>query len=193
VEFELVTIGTSLGGLAALQTVLKELPKEFSAAIAIVQHRHPESNNTLVSLLQTSTPLPVHEVEDKDSILPGHVYMAPANYHLLVEQGYFSLSVDAPVSYARPSIDVLLETAADAYGDRLIGILLTGANQDGVKGLATVKAEGGVTIVQDPATAESKILPTAAINKVPVDWILPLSSISNCLIRLCPSAGEQEW
>jgi two-component system chemotaxis response regulator CheB len=185
VPYELVAMGTSLGGLSALKTLLKSLPREFRAAIAIVQHRHRESDQSLSSFLQHFTALPVHEVEDKEHIQPGHVYLAPADYHLLVEPGYFSLSIDEPVSYARPSIDVLLESAADAYGERAIGVILTGANQDGVQGLSVLKARGGVAIVQDPDTAESPILPSAAIATVAVDWVLPLSKIAPHLIHLC--------
>ena len=188
--FELVVMGTSLGGLSALRNMLIRLPKDFPAAIAIVQHRHKDSDITLTAFLQQFTPLPVGEVEDKTKILPGHIYMAPADYHLLVEPGYFSLSKDEPVSYARPSIDVLLESAADAYGQRLIGLLLTGANQDGVQGLAAVKARGGVTIVQSPETAECPVLPRAAIATVAVDQILPLSDIAAHLIHLCSPAGR---
>ncbi|MBD0334051.1 MAG: chemotaxis protein CheB [Cyanobacteria bacterium Co-bin13] len=188
--FELVVVGTSLGGLSALRNMLRSLPRDFPTAIAIVQHRHKDSDIALTAFLQQFTSLPVGEVEDKTQILPGHVYMAPANYHLLVEPGIFSLSTDEPVSYARPSIDVLLESAADAYGERLIGVLLTGANQDGVQGLAAVKARGGATIVQSPETAECPVLPQAAIASVSVDQVLPLSAITAHLIHLCSPAGR---
>jgi len=189
VAYELIAIGTSLGGLSALKTLLGYLPKEFPAALAVVQHRHRESDEVLSSFLQQFTLLPVHEVEDKEQIQPGNVYFAPADYHLLVESGYFSLSIDEPVSYARPSIDVLFESTADAYAERAIGVLLTGANQDGVQGLSILKARGGMTIVQDPDTAESPTLPNAAIANVAVDLILPLSQIAPQLIQLCTSAG----
>ncbi|MGI0484576.1 chemotaxis protein CheB [Pantanalinema rosaneae CENA516] len=183
--FKLITIGASLGGLAALRTILKHLPTNLPAAIAIVQHRHKESANTLAAHLQQFTPLPVYEVEDKQIISPGEVYLAPADYHLLVEPGYFSLSTDDPVSYARPSIDVLLESAADAYGEQAIGVLLTGANQDGVRGLFAIKVHGGLAIVQLPETAESPVLPMAAISTVAIDWILPLEQIAAHLVQLC--------
>ncbi len=188
--YELIAIGTSLGGLSALKTLLNYIPEGFPAAMAIVQHRHRESDQELSSFLQKFTVLPVHEVEDKERIQPGHVYFAPADYHLLVESGYFSLSVDAPVSYARPSIDVLLESAADAYGDRAIGVLLTGANQDGVRGLSRLKAQGGIAIVQDPDTAESSVLPTAAIAAVSVDRVLPLAQIAPYLVHLCDPSTD---
>ncbi len=187
--YELIVIGTSLGGLSALKILLGALPKEFSAAIAVVQHRHRESDPSLGTFLQQFTVLPVHEVEDKERIQPGHVFLAPADYHLLVEYGYFSLSVDEPVSYARPSIDVLLESAADVYSDRVIGIILTGANQDGVQGLMALQSRGGMTIVQDPATAESPVLPKAAIAAAAADWVLPLGDIAPRLIHLCATTG----
>jgi two-component system, chemotaxis family, protein-glutamate methylesterase/glutaminase len=190
VAYELIVMGTSLGGLAALKTLLGALPKDFAVALAVVQHRHRESDPGLDIFLQQFTALPVHEVEDKQSIWPGHVYLAPAGYHLLVESGYFSLSTDEPVSYACPSIDVLLESAADAYQDRAIGVILTGANEDGVKGLLALKAQGGVTIVQDPDTAESPVLPRAAIAAHAADWVLPLPQIAAHLIHLCEPTGD---
>jgi two-component system, chemotaxis family, protein-glutamate methylesterase/glutaminase len=189
VTYQLIAIGTSLGGLSALKTLLGALPQDFSAALAIVQHRHRESDPGLGSFLQQFTVLPVHEVEDKERIQPGHVYLAPADYHLLVEYGYFSLSVDEPVSYARPSIDVLLESASDSYNEHVIGVILTGANQDGVQGLATLKARGGMTIVQAPDTAESPVLPRAAIAAVAVDAVLPLAQIATRLMHLCAVGG----
>ncbi|HSM82875.1 MAG TPA: chemotaxis protein CheB [Nodosilinea sp.] len=188
--YELIAIGTSLGGLSALKTLLGGLPRGFSAALAVVQHRHRESDLSLGSFLQQFTALPVHEVEDKERLQPGHIYLAPADYHLLVERGYFSLSIDDPVAYARPSIDVLLESVADTYQERAIGVLLTGANQDGVRGLAALKARGGTTIVQDPATAESPILPRAALAAIAIDWVLPLAQIAPQLVHLCDPAGE---
>ena len=188
--FKIVVIGTSLGGLSALKIVLENLPADFPVPIAIVQHRHKESDNTLKQFLQQHSLLPIQEVEDKDEILPGHVYLAPADYHLLVEQGYFALSTDEPVSYARPSIDVLFESAADIYGEQVIAIILTGANQDGRQGIKKVKARGGLAIVQEPATAESSIMPEAAISAVAVDWILSLSDIAAQIVKLCHSTQK---
>jgi two-component system, chemotaxis family, protein-glutamate methylesterase/glutaminase len=185
VSFKIVVIGTSLGGLSALKIILQSLPGDFSVPIAIVQHRHKESNNALQQLLQESISLPIKEVEDKDEILPKHIYLAPADYHLLLEEGHFALSTDEPVSYARPSIDVLFESAADIYGEQVIGIILTGANHDGVQGLKKIQARGGITIVQEPATAESSIMPEAAISAVAVNWILTLSDIADRLVKLC--------
>lgn len=183
--FEIVVIGTSVGGLSALQVVLGGLAEEFSAAIAIVQHRHKESGVILSQVLQRQIALPIKEAEDKDLLQSGHIYLAPSDYHLLVEPGYLSLSTDEPVSYARPSIDVLFESAADAYGKRTIGVILTGANQDGAQGLAQIKAVGGYTIVQEPSSAENKVMPEAAIAATTIDQILPLNKVAPYLMHLC--------
>lgn len=182
--FKIVVVGTSLGGLSALKVLLKALPRDFPLPIAIVQHRHKESERSLSTFLQQFSSLPIQEVEDKDELLPGHVYLAPADYHLLVEPGCFALSTDEPVLYARPSIDVLFESAADVYAEKTIGIILTGANQDGTQGLARIKACGGWAIVQEPATAESVTMPKSAIATLPVDAILPLEEIAPYLVKL---------
>ena len=186
-EIELVVIGTSLGGLAALKVVLGKLAANFALPIAVVQHRHRESDRSLSQFLQASLQLPIVEVEDKDPIKPGRVYLAPPDYHLLVEVGHFALSTDAPVLYARPSIDVLFESAADAYGSQTVGIVLTGANYDGAAGLARIQAAGGRAIVQDPATAEGRVMPEAAIAAVPTATVLSLSAIADYLSFCCDS------
>ncbi|MGV0027532.1 chemotaxis protein CheB [Phormidesmis priestleyi] len=183
--YALVVIGTSLGGLSALKKVIPEIPESFTVPIAIVQHRHHDSDHSLSQLLQRYSSLPICDVEDKEEILPGQIYIAPADYHLLIEPGHFALSTDEPVSFARPSIDVLFESAAEVYRHRVIGVLLTGANQDGAQGLATIKVQGGFTIVQDPATAESPIMPESAIATTLIDQVLPLSKIAACLVNLC--------
>lgn len=190
--FHLIVIGTSWGGLRALELLLSNLPLGFSVPVAIVQHRHKDSDDTLVSFLRKHSVLPVAEAEDKMLIQPGHVYLAPANYHLLVEveqdvERYycFSLSVEAPVLHARPSIDVLFESAARVYADQVIGVVLTGASHDGAQGLAKIKACGGVAIVQDPTTAESPTMPQAAIAATSIDHILSLADIPPCLAKLC--------
>lgn len=181
----LVVIGASVGGLLALETILRGLNDRFLVPIVIVQHRHRASTGTIKSFLQDSTALAVQEVEDKDKILPGYVYLAPANYHLLVELTHFVLSIDEPVSYACPSIDVLFETAADAFAERTIGVILTGANHDGAAGSAAIKQQGGTLVVQEPATAESAVMPLAALARTPADWVLPLDKIADCLNQLC--------
>ena len=184
-RFDLIVIGCSLGGMRALQTIFKALTQDFCVPIAIVQHRYKASNEALPSFLHRSTELPVVDVEDKQPIEQGTIYLAPADYHLLVERGRFSLSVDAAVAYSRPSIDVLFESAADAYRDTLIGVVLTGANADGARGAALIKRRGGFVIVQDPATAEAPAMPQAAIEAAKVDRILPLEKIGPFLVELC--------
>ncbi|NJO79112.1 MAG: chemotaxis protein CheB [Cyanobacteria bacterium RM1_2_2] len=181
----LVVIGASLGGLTTLRTILQGLATTFSAPIAIVQHRHKESKTGMTKALQLHSPLPIREVEDKDAILPGYVYLAPADYHLLVEPDHFVLSVDEPVSYARPSIDVLFESAAESYAEQTIGVILTGANQDGALGASAIKAQGGTIIVQEPTTATSAVMPTAALNQTTADWVLPPTQIARRLNALC--------
>lgn len=209
--FKIVVIGTSLGGLRALEILLAGLPANFNLPVAVVQHRHAESDQLLTIFLQRFSRLTVVEAEDKQPIHLGQVYLAPANYHLLIEapvdgtpQPHFALSTDAPVEYARPSIDVLFESAANTYAERTIGVILTGASHDGAQGLATIKAYGGIAIVQDPQTAECPVMPKAALTKlVPedgavetstaelgVDWVLPLAEIASTLVTLSQAAGR---
>jgi two-component system chemotaxis response regulator CheB len=182
--YEIVVVGTSWGGLAALRALLGGLPRGFALPVAVVQHRHKDSDRLLATLLQERTPLTVCEVEDKQPILPGFLFIAPADYHLLVERGHFSLSTDAPVRYSRPSIDVAFTSAADSYGVRAAGVVLTGANADGAEGLATIAKRGGLAIVQSPATAESPTMPRAAIEAVPAARVLPIAAIADLLVTL---------
>ena len=182
---KIVVIGTSTGGLAALQVLLPGLAEEHDCAVVVVQHRGKDPGSHLCSFLQKSSRLPVGEPEDKEPILPGRVYLAPRDYHLLIEKGNFALSVEAPVSFARPSIDVLFESAADSYGERVVGVILTGANGDGARGLARIKAAGGVALVQEPSTAQARAMPEAAIAATRVDRILPLGEVAPFLNNLC--------
>jgi two-component system chemotaxis response regulator CheB len=190
VAFEIVVVGTSTGGLKALQVMLSGLPADFSLPIALVQHRGKGSESGLCEVLSQCTSLPVSEPEDKEPILRGHVYLAPRDYHLLIENGTFALSTDLPVAYARPSIDVLFESAADEYEERAIGVILTGANRDGARGLAQLKSRGGLTLVEDPGSAASREMPEAAIAGTKVDFILPLDEIAPCLAKLSNSANS---
>lgn len=182
---ELIVMGCSLGGMRALQTILGGLPKDFPVPIAIAQHRHKASNEGLPAFLRKTSKLPVVDVDDKQWIRPGTVYLAPADYHLLVDRGEFSLSVDAAVAYSRPSIDVLFESAADAYRDHLVGIILTGANADGARGAERIRECNGFLIVQDPAEAEAPSMPQATIQRTRVDRILPLDRIAPFLVEIC--------
>lgn len=191
--YEVIAIGTSWGGLQALSTLLSGLSADVSAAIVIVQHRAPASSRGLLEeLLRRRGDRPVLEPHDKQPIEPGHVYVAPADYHLLVEDGRFALSTESRVQYARPSIDVLFESVADTYAERAIGIVLTGANQDGAAGLAAIKARGGVAVIQDPDTAERRTMPDAALAATVADAVLPLAEIPNFLYGLCCGDGAQK-
>ncbi len=190
---ELIVVGASLGGFDALAALLGALPEDYPLPLAVVQHRSVDSEDLLPVLLQRMTRLPLAEVEDKQPILPGRVYIAPANYHLLVERNHFALSVDDRVRFARPSIDVLFESAADAYRERLAAVLLSGSNDDGAHGIARVKARGGLAIVQDPASAESARMPAAAIAASPVDYVLPLAGIAQLLTELIGRSEDTVW
>ncbi|HEX3582202.1 MAG TPA: chemotaxis protein CheB [Thermoanaerobaculia bacterium] len=184
-EVRLIVIGCSLGGMHALTTIFGELPETFPVPIAVVQHRYRTSNEGLPAYFRRHSRLQVVDADDKQWIRAGSVYLAPANYHLLVEDGEFSLSVDEAVAFSRPSVDVLFESAADAYREAVVGIILTGANADGARGVARIKKNGGFVIVQDPKTAEAPEMPQAAIASATVDRILPLERIGPFLVELC--------
>jgi two-component system chemotaxis response regulator CheB len=183
---DLIAIGCSLGGMHALQTILQGLPKEFCLPVIVAQHRHKRSNEGLPAFLRRSTHLDVVDADDKQHIKPGTIYLAPADYHLLVDRGgEINLSVDEAVRYSRPSIDVLFESAADAYAKSLIAVILTGANEDGTRGAARVKKRGGTVVAQDPKTAEAPVMPQSAIDAGVVDQILPLDQIASFLVERC--------
>ena len=188
-RYGLVTIGASWGGLQATETLLSALPDSFETPIAIAQHRAVDSGSGALSrMLSLRSGLDVCEASDKDAIEPRRVYVAPPDYHLLVEPGGFALSIDEPVQFSRPSIDVMFETAADAYGPELIAVVLTGANADGAAGLVAVKRMGGTTIVQDPASAERAEMPRSAIATGAADHVLPLEEIAPKLASLVGAA-----
>jgi two-component system chemotaxis response regulator CheB len=182
--YSIVAIGTSWGGLSAMTQLLRALPEDFAIPIVIVQHRSKDSDHLLSHLLQDSTGLEVCEIEDKDVLEAGRVHVAPANYHVMLEPGYASLTVEEPVRYSRPSIDVMFESAADAYGPGAIGVVLTGANEDGARGLARIVKRGGRALVQDPKTAEIPVMPAAALREVPSAEVLPLQALGPRLIEL---------
>jgi two-component system, chemotaxis family, protein-glutamate methylesterase/glutaminase len=182
--YSIVGIGSSWGGLAAMSQLLGGLPGDFSVPIVVVQHRSSDSDRLLADLLQDATDLTVSEAEDKEPLTAGTVYIAPANYHILVEDGFLSLTLDAPVRFSRPSIDVMLSSAADTYGATAIGVVLTGANEDGARGLADIVKRGGCALVQDPRTAEIAIMPHAALKAVPSAQVLQLEALAPRLIEL---------
>ena len=190
--YEIVVVGASTGGLRALRVLLSGLPAEFFLPMVIVQHRGKHMETGLCEFLAHSSRLPVGEPEDKEPVLPGHAYLAPRDYHLLIQSRSFALSTESPVGFARPSIDVLFESAADEYRKRAIGVILTGANHDGARGLAAIKAQGGLTLVEDPMTAVCREMPDAAINLTRVDWILPLQEMAAGLYRLSINPGQYE-
>jgi len=182
--YSVVGIGTSWGGLAAMTKLLGGLPGDFSLPVVVVQHRGKDSDRLLSELLQDTTDMKVCEVEVKDPLTPGTVHIAPANYHVLIDAGYLSLTVEEPVRFSRPSIDVMLSSAGDTYGAGAIGVVLTGANEDGSRGLSHIVKRGGRALVQDPRTAEIPIMPVAAIKAVPAAEVLPLDKLAPRLIEL---------
>ena len=187
---EIVAIGASWGGLHALERVLEPLPADFPAAVVIAQHRRVGADGALAELLNSHCELTVCEAEDKQALGPGVVLVAPPDYHLLVEPGAVALSVDEHVNFSRPSIDVLLASAADTYGDRAVGVVLTGANADGAAGLARIAQRGGAAIVQDPDTAQRREMPDAALAATPAARVLALAEIGRMLVDLVSSREE---
>jgi two-component system chemotaxis response regulator CheB len=180
---DLVAIGASWGGLHAVGTVLGGLPADFPASIVVAQHRGAE-DGPLAELLAGSGPLPVRDADDKDALVAGEVLVAPPDYHLLVDGDSVALSIDAPVAFSRPSIDVLLTSAAASHGERTIGVVLTGANSDGAAGLRAIQARGGMAIVQDPDEAERSQMPRAALAACPGAQVRRLAAIAPTLREL---------
>jgi two-component system, chemotaxis family, protein-glutamate methylesterase/glutaminase len=184
-KYQAVVIGVSSGGINALSVICKSLPVSFRLPIIVVQHMSARYENYLTVILQKQTKLKVKEVDEKEVVRKGIIYIAPPNYHLLLEgDKTFSLSVDEHVCFSRPSVDVLFETAASVYRDKLIGIILTGANKDGAEGLRSIKESGGLTIVQNPKTADVANMPTAAIERAHPDYILNIDEIGPLLSKI---------
>lgn len=181
-DFKIVVIGGSAGSLSVLFEILPVLSDRILAAIVLVLHRKNSSDSSLSELLASKTTLPTVEIDDKDSILPGHIYLAPADYHLLLEKNHlFSLDSSEKINFSRPSLDVTYESAADAFGPAVIGILLSGSNEDGTAGLRAVKDAGGLTVVQKPSTAQMPFMPQHAIDNLKVDKILSTNEIAEFL------------
>jgi two-component system chemotaxis response regulator CheB len=176
--FEAVVIGASAGGLHAIIQLLEDLPEDYPLPFVIVQHRGKDNGELLEELLQNKCLLKVKQADEKESILPGHVYIAPPDYHLLIENDKtLSLTTDIHVNYSRPSIDLLLESAAEAYHKNLIGIILTGSSSDGSQGLLRIKKSGGLTIAQKPSTAEYFFMPESAVRIGAATHVLTLEEI----------------
>jgi two-component system, chemotaxis family, protein-glutamate methylesterase/glutaminase len=180
-----VVIGGSAGAFEPLTHILATLPRDFSLPVVVVIHVAPSRRSLLAEVFGPRCALQVREVDDKEAIEPGNVYVAPPNYHLLIERtGHFALSVDAPVHFSRPSIDVLFESAADAYADSLIGVLLSGANEDGGWGLARIKAAGGTAVVQSLESSQAQTMPAAALRLTQPDYVLPVEDIGPLLVGI---------
>jgi len=187
-RYDLIVMGTSTGGLHALTRLLSALPANFPLPIAIVQHRSRDSDERLAMLLSGASLIPVMEAEDKEPLRGPGVYLSPPDYHLLIEADWMALSTEEPVGYSRPSIDVLFESAAYSHGSGVIGVLLTGANQDGTRGLQRIKEHGGYVIIQNPDSAESAFMPKHAVKNLHPDRVLNLEQIPNELLARASDA-----
>lgn len=184
-RYSAIVMGASAGGWQVLNLILSPLPFDLGLPILIVRHTAPSADDYSEKRLNEVCGLTVTEGEDKQIIQDNHIYLAPPNYHLQVEQDRtLSLSICEPVNYARPSIDVLFETAAEAYGPELLGILLTGASSDGSEGLRYIAQTGGMTIIQDPVSAHMNIMPRSAINLFPVDHVMTPEQITRFILDL---------
>lgn len=184
-KYEAVVIGTSAGGLLALTTLLAALPADFPLPVMVVQHRSREERTLLEEVLAQKCRIRIRQAEEKEKIRGGTVYFAPPDYHLLLESNHtFSLSGEERVNYSRPSIDVLFETAAQVYQNKLLAIILTGANHDGAAGISLIKKLGGATIAQNPATAQYPFMPEAAIAAGGIQQVLDLEQIRLLLLEI---------
>lgn len=183
--WDAIVIGGSSGAIDALNVLLPALPAGLRAAVIVVLHLPRDRRSRLVDIFSPRCALTVQEAEDQQPLQPGHLYFAPPDYHLLVDQGpRLALSIDPPVLFSRPSIDVLFHSAADRYGKKLLGVLLSGANEDGAEGLAAIHAAGGHAVVQAPATAAMPTMPAAAIARIPAPQVLTPEDIAALLARL---------
>lgn len=188
--FAVVAMGCSWGGLSALSTVLSDLPEDLPAGIVIVQHRGAGPSD-LSGLLSEHISWPVCEAEDKETLGQGRVFLAPPGYHLLMDGDRFALSTEGPVQYSRPSIDVFFESIADSYRNRVIGVVLTGANDDGAVGLAEIVRRGGLGVVQDPTTATKASMPEAALRAVPEAHVVPIDEMGSFLREIVSERAQR--
>ncbi|GAB3543124.1 chemotaxis protein CheB [Spirosoma fluminis] len=175
---QVVVIGGSTGSIEVLLKLLPALQSPLPVALIVVVHRKNTADSTLATLLATKTAIPLKEVDDKDPLTPGTIYLAPADYHLLIEpNGLLTLDDSEKIHYSRPSIDVTFESAADVYGRGLVGVLLSGANADGVGGLDAIKRAGGLIIAQNPSTALAEFMPQQAIRQLPIDYVFTVEEL----------------
>ncbi len=183
--FNAIIIGGSAGSLDAAGRILEKLPEDFAIPIVLVSHRHPDSGRYFEKHLNSSTALNVKQVDEKEPVNCGTVYVAPPNYHLLIEEDFtFSLTLEEPCFYSRPSIDVTFESAAEVWGEKLAGVIVTGANSDGTAGLNAVKKAGGFTLVQSPETAEYDAMPQSAIEHTGPDFTGTPEEIGELLLEM---------
>jgi len=189
--YKAIVIGTSAGGLNVLKSLLPALPANFNLPLIIVQHVGANSDSSWIAILNSTCKLNLREAEEKEPIEKGNVYIAPPNYHLLIEKDLtLSFSMEPKINFARPAIDVLFESAAEAYKDKLIGIILTGSNSDGTAGMKKIKEHGGLTIIQDPESAESPYVPSSVLNTISVDYKLSIQNIVSLLLTLSRSSNK---
>jgi two-component system chemotaxis response regulator CheB len=187
-RFQAIVIGASAGAIEALSQILPALPQDFPLPVVIVVHLPPDHTSTLPELFAGKCRVKVKEAEDKENLNPGTVCFAPPNYHVLLENnGSLSLSSDEPSLFSRPSIDVLFESAADAFGGSLLALVLSGANNDGAHGAAAICQAGGLVLAQDPATAMSPVMPKAALEACPGARLMPLDKIRDLLLQCRPA------
>jgi two-component system chemotaxis response regulator CheB len=185
-RFEVVVMGVSAGGVDLLMQFLPALPADFPVPIVVCLHSATGMTVDLVALLAGRTAIKVREALDKDLLQPGHVYLAPGGYHLLLERDRsISLSLDAPVRFARPSVDVLFDSAAHAFREKVLAVILTGANNDGAAGVRRIREAGGTVMVQEPGTAQVPDMPLAAIAAVPPDHRFTPDALPALLVKLC--------
>ncbi len=184
-HYQAIVVGASAGGFEVFSQLFPRFKKNFSIPVIVVQHLHPDSDGAMVNMLNDRSEINIIEADEKETMSCGHIYFAPANYHLLIERDHtMSLSTDAKVNYCRPSVDVLFESAVKVFKSRLIGVLLTGANADGAEGLRKIKNAGGITIVQSPETAYADAMPKSAIELFKVDYVLHPDQIVSTIEKL---------
>lgn len=189
---DIIVIGTSAGGLSALKKLVLQLPPDLPATIFIVQHMSPAQRSNLPALLERAGKLKVSHPVDGERFLKGHVYVAPPDHHLILEDGHIRLSQGPKENLTRPAIDPLFRSAALAFRGRVVGVVLTGELDDGTAGLWSVKYRGGITVVQDPGDAAHPSMPRSAASNVAIDYCLPLSEIGPLLVRLANDPFEEE-
>lgn len=189
-RFEIAVVGASLGGLSALLTLLRLVGKDFPVPMVIAQHRTPKKSSVLCDLLNEATELLVREVEDRTRLQPGHVFLCPPDYHVIVDRDELALSTEGRVNYARPSIDVLFESAAHVYRQRALGAILTGSSEDGARGAARLSQRGGTLLVQDPTDAESPIAPRAAMRLTTPTLVAPLPELARWMLEHTAASND---